>query len=122
MKLLSSGDGENLVIWKFGKVGGDTDPESIIQVFAILKGCRTFEPEYAKDAIDRVTNFSVILRCRRRKIIKENILMYTHHTNEWNVRDKEFSELIMKIAGEIFVACAVSCVVDCDPTSRVFCL
>jgi hypothetical protein len=51
---------KKLVVRKVSEVGGDTDPESIVDVFAILKSCRTFEPEYAEYTIDGVTDFGVV--------------------------------------------------------------
>ena len=39
-------------------------------------------------------------------------------SNQWDVRNKKFSELIMKIAGEVFVACAVPIIVEQPETSH----
>lgn len=51
---------KKLVVRKVPEVGGDTDPETIIQVFSILKCCGTFEPEYAQYTIDGVTYFGIV--------------------------------------------------------------
>ena len=52
---------EKLVVGKVSEIGGDTNPESIVHVFAVLKSCRTFEPEYAEYTIDGVADFGVVL-------------------------------------------------------------
>ena len=44
--------------------------------------------------------------------------MDTSQTNQWNVRNKEFSELMMKIAGEVFVACALLIIIEQPETSH----
>ena len=63
MGLLATGNEEieKLVIGKVREVGGDTNPESIVDVFSILKSCRTFEPEYAEYSIDGIADFGVVL-------------------------------------------------------------
>lgn len=52
---------ERLIIRKISEVGGDTKSEPIGDIFAILEGGSTFKPEYAKDTINGITYFRIIL-------------------------------------------------------------
>lgn len=93
-----------LIIRKVRKVGGDADPESIVQVLAILKGSRSLESEYPKNAIDRVAQFRIIPRRGCCEIVNKNIFMYPRQSHQRNVCYQKLPELVVKISGEIFIA------------------